>query len=221
LLQEKISQTFVVLLKIEVRKKVKKIVLLVVLLNLIGCLQDNPCEDIRFELNEPGGFGRNEVTCLIDGEEVWHSTGGGGLGIFQNTLKDEDGKRIKDSLNNSIYLDEFSLSLETVYTNTCVNYYFNNFHLEFGFWMFNEKSSDINNVRVYLRNYFLNNNKPGYSNTNAETFKSNVYWNRKDSIIHGTFEGVLYNYSRTDSIKITNGVFDFSYKSRNFHGEIK
>ncbi len=203
----------------------KKIVLLALLLNLISCLEDNPCDNVKYKLNESGGFGRNEVTFLIDGEAVWHSNLTY-VSIYQNTLKDEKGKTIKDSLNNPIYIDNFDLKFVERNSNECKNFYFNGFDLELVLYGFNEKSSEINKVKVYIVNYFKNNIKPGYSNTKSETFKSNVYWNRKDSIIYGTFSGELYSYKQIngefvyDTIRITKGVFDFRYKSQHFHGEM-
>lgn len=208
---------------------------------LLSCQSEkDPC-DIVYKLNEPGGFGRNEVTFLINDSIVWHSSkfaggagtgiggfssgGFSGLGIFQKTLKDEDDKTINDSLNNPIYIDTFALRLETRNSNNCEDYYFKNFELELSFIGFNEKSSKINKVRVGIANYFINNNKPGYSNSKVETFKANVYWNKKDSIIHGTFSGEIYDKREIngvlidDTIKISNGVFDYRYKSHNFHGE--
>lgn len=214
----------------------KKTILLFTFLFLLSCGEDDPC-DKEYQLNEPGGFGRNEVTFLINGETVWHSSkfaggattgiggfssgGFAGLGIFQNTLKDEDGKTIKDSLNNPIYIDTFSLRLDTRNSNNCEDYYFKNFESEMFLYDFNENDTLIDMVSFSLVNYFIDNKKQSYSVYRSETFKANIHWNRKDSLIHGTFEGVLYNYSRTDSIKITNGVFDYRYKAHNFHGEIK
>ena len=41
---------------------------------LLSCESEkDPC-NIEYKLNEPSGFGRNEVTFLIDDETVWHSS---------------------------------------------------------------------------------------------------------------------------------------------------
>lgn len=216
----------------------KYFLIFMALVFLISCENEkDPC-DIEYQLNEPGGFGRNEVTFLIDDEIIWHSSqliggsgsvfggsvsgGGSGLIIFQDRLKNENGTPLFDTLNKTFYyLNNYDLRLYTRNSNECNDYYYKNFESEMFLFDFNENDTIIDKVDFKLVNYVISDKKPSYSVFRSETFKVNIHWNRKDSLIHGTFEGVLYNYSRTDSIKITNGVFDFIYKSRNFHGEIK
>ncbi len=203
---------------------------------LLSCESEkDPC-NIEYKLNEPSGFGRNEVTFLIDDETVWHSsqlvTSGGssfggvssgsvsGLMIFQEKIKNENGTPIFDTLNKTYhYLDNYGLRLHTRNSNECNNYYYKNFHSEMFLFDFNENDTIVDKVNFSLVNYFINDNKPGYSVYKSDTFKANIFWNRKDSIIYGTFEGVLYNHSGNDSIKISNGVFDYRYKSINIDGE--
>lgn len=204
---------------------------------LLSCESEkDPC-DIEYKLNEPGGLGRNEVTFLIDDEIIWHSSqliggsgsvfggsvsgGGSGLIIFQDKLRNENGTPLFDTLNKTFYyLNNYNLRLYTRNSNECNDYYYKNFESEMFLFDFNENDTLIDMVNFRLVNYVINDNKPGYSVNNSKTFKANVYWNRKDSIIYGTFEGILYNHNRNDSIKITNGVFDYRYTAKNFKGEL-
>lgn len=211
----------------------KKIVLFVFILNLIGCLQDNPCEKVKYKLNEPGGFGRNEVTCLIDGETVWHSsrivTNGGGMNVknpykfyIRKSPKKEKGRIVEDSLGQIVYTDYFEMSLETFNSSECKNERF--YHYQFIMKMkgFNDNIDTVIDCDLTIGNNFMYENKPGYSNYYFETdFKTKVYLNRKDSIVYGTFEGTLYETERInmdrriiDSIKITSGVFDYKFDYR-------
>lgn len=206
----------------------KKIVLFVFLLNLIGCLQDNPCEDVRFQLNEPGGFGRNEVTCLIDGENFWHSsrieTNGGGVHKFyiRKSPKKEKGRIVEDSLGQIVYTDYFEMILETFNSSECKNDRFFHYNIDMKMIGFNDKIDTVIYCDFGIGNSFMYENKPGYSNYYFGTdFKTRVYINRKDSIVYGTFEGTLYeteglagNKTIVDSIKITKGVFDYRFDYR-------
>lgn len=216
----------------------KKIILiLMAMVFLLSCESEkDPC-DIEYQLNEPGGFGRNEVTFLINGETVWHSSqlvtsggssfgginsgGSSGLIIFQDKLRNENGTPLFDTLNKTFYyLNNYNLRLYTRNSNECNDYYYKNFESEMFLFDFNENDTLIDMVNFRLVNYVINDNKPGYSVYKSDTFKANIFWNRKDSIIYGTFEGILYNHNRNDSIKITNGVFDYRYKAHNFNGEL-
>lgn len=220
----------------------KKIVLTIILLNLIGCLQDNPCENVKFELNEPSGFGRNEVTCLIDGETVWHSsrieTGGGSsfggsvsgggskFSISKLVKLDSSGNIVKDSLGNYIYSDFFRLFLQTRNSSECVNNSFNNYQVRMRFDGFNDENNLTFDNQISVFSQMLNSDKY-YDENKNDPLIVKVFLNRQDSIVYGTFEGKLYGKKEIngkfvdDTIKITNGVFDYRYKSRNFHGEIK
>lgn len=230
----------------------KYLIILITIFFLFSCESEkDPC-DIEYQLNEPGGFGRNEVTFMIDDSVLWHSSqlvrGGGssfgGIGssttkflIIQEMLKDDDGKSIKDSLGEPIYLDDYVVQLETQNSFNCKNDFFDNVNLRLIFRHFNETNPTIEEIDIYTTSGFINSRNDMYkkdmyrkdmlSNNSLKTINSKVYLNRKDSIIYGTFSGELYGRKEVngeyiyDTLKITNGVFDYRYKAENFFGEIK
>lgn len=219
------------------------ILILIGMIFLLSCESEkDPC-DIEYQLNEPGGFGRNEVTFLINGETVWHSSqlvtsggssfgginsgGSSGLIIFQDKLRNENGTPLFDTLNNTFYfLNNYLLRLYTFNSNECKDYYFKNYELEMFLSDFNEDDNVIDRINFRLVNYYIDENKHGYGGNKLETMNCKVYWNRMDSIIHGTFEGDIYGKKlingkiADDTLKITKGVFDYRYTARNFNGEL-
>ena len=220
----------------------KKIVLLALLLNLISCLEDNPCDNVKYKLNEPGGFGRNEVTFLIDGETVWHSsrieTGGGSsfggsvsgggskFNVSRMIQKDEFGNYLKDSLGNYLYSDKFLLFLQTINSSGCSKYLFMDFQIRMLFKGFNKDNSITFENQISVFSQMLNSNKY-YDENKNDPLNVKVFLNRQDSIVYGTFEGNLYGKKEIngryvyDTIRITNGVFDYRYSDnfRDFGGE--
>lgn len=217
----------------------KYFIILLAMVFLTACKSEkDPC-DIEYQLNEPGGFGRNEVTFLIDDEIIWHSSqlvsgsgsvfGGSISGstkflIIQEKLKNDEGIVIKDSLGEPIYLDEFLLQLETKSSINCKNDYFDKVDLRLTFRYFNDFNPKIEEIDMYATSGFIKYGNGLLNNNSLKNITSNVYLNRKDSIIYGTFSGELYGKKRVnnelidDTIKITDGVFDYKYKSHNFHG---
>lgn len=221
----------------------KYLIILITIFFLFSCESEkDPC-DIEYQLNEPGGFGRNEVTFMIDDSVLWHSSqliggrgsvfsgsvsgGGSGLIIFQDKLRNENGTPIFDTLNKTFYyLNNYNLRLYTRNSNECKDYYFKNYELEMFLSDFSEDDNVIDRINFRLVNYFIDENKHGYGGNKLETMNCKVYWNRRDSIIHGTFDGEIYGKKQIngkiadDTLKITKGVFDYRYKAHNFNGEL-
>jgi hypothetical protein len=209
---------------------------------LFSCESEkDPC-DIEYQLNEPGGFGRNEVTFLINGETVWHSsrieTGGGSsfggsvsgggskFSISRLVKIDNSGNFVKDSLGNYIYSDFYRLFLQTRNSSECDKNIFNNYQIRMRLDGFNDESNVTFENEISVFSQMLNSDKY-YDENKNDPLNVKVFLNRQDSIVYGTFEGNLYGKKEIngryvyDTIRITNGVFDYRYKAHNFHGEIK
>lgn len=207
----------------------KKIILIFSIFLLFSCGGDyDPC-DKTYELNEPGGFGRNEVTFLIDGETVWYSRGSGigssngmgtsssngGFRLIKEYLYDSLGNIILDTNLDTLFKDKVSFTV--LNKQYCDENKYNNFTLE----LFIESS--LNKFTI-TRFEFINS---VLGDTNAAIFRQysssniNSYFhiNYKDSIVNGNFSGTLYKmgwvdneYKIKDSIIITDGIFDYKFK---------
>jgi hypothetical protein len=197
---------------------------------LLSCESEkDPC-DIEYKLNEPGGYGRNEVTFLIDNETVWYSKGSGvstGGGFFGGPTGGKGGfyiSRYTIYNNNEIIKDSniYTCGLERKSSIECQSHKYFNYYLNIAFGGFNLNNPSIEKIRFYLSSYQVN--KPSFSNysTNQDKFKVNVYIDMKDSICYGDFEGIIYQagiidkvWRILDSVKITKGVFDFKFSEIN------
>lgn len=208
----------------------KKLVLLALLLNLISCLEDNPCDNVKYKLNEPGGFGRNEVTFLINDSIVWYSKGSGvstGGGFFGGPTGGKGGfyiSRYTISKNNEIIKDSniYTCGLERKSSVECQTHKYFNYYLNIGFGGFNQSKPSIEKIRFDLSSYQEDKPSFSYYSTNQDKFKVNVYIDMKDSICYGDFEGIIYHTGRRDgvwiildSIKITKGTFDYKFSEIN------
>jgi hypothetical protein len=197
----------------------KHIFILITIVFLLSCESEkDPC-NIEYKLNEPGGFGRNEVTFLIDDETVWYSKGSGvstGGGFFGGPTSGEGSFSIKrrilwedyrpllDSLGNYIYDVYYGVSFITTSSTQCGEHKTYNSEIRVGFSQFNFEKNDCGYV------YFTMSSKIGtFSNRNSIIAK--VYINRIDSICYGSFSGVLYSSNSKDSLIISSGTFDFKY----------
>jgi len=194
-------------------------IILIAMVFLLSCESEkDPC-DIEYKLNEPGGFGRNEVTFLIDDSIVWYSKGSGvstGGGFFggptgsagsfsiKRTFLWEDNRPKKDSSGNYIFDGNYGVSFITKSKIQCEENRIYNSEIRVGFSKFNLEKSECGYTSISM---FTN---EGYFSDRSSVL-AKVHINLSDSFCYGSFSGVLYSSNLKDSLIISNGTFDFKY----------
>ena len=190
---------------------------------LLSCESEkDPC-NIEYKLNEPGGFGRNEVTFLINDSIVWYSKGSGvstGGGFFGGPTGGKGGFKVYKDVYINIDNDSaiYTCGFITESKIECKDYKFSKYNFHFGVKGFNLQKSNIELIDIEMNPFYQSNPSFSYYSVNQDKFNVNVYLNVKDSICYGDFEGVIYHTGRRDgvwtildSVNITKGTFDFKF----------
>jgi hypothetical protein len=222
-------------------KMKKYYLILIAMVFLLSCESEkDPC-DIEYKLNEPGGFGRNEVTFML-GDEIWYSKGSGfGTGGMGGGISGSSGgfsvirKKViingevqKDENGNVLFYDYYGAGFKTANNIECNENMFYNHTIQIGFSGFSEKIDSISSL--YIKMSVFSNHKGDYylyGMTESSTFNGKVNLDKVNKICYGELEAMLYNikkidgkYYLIDSIQLKDCVFDFKYNEIE-NGEIE
>lgn len=165
-----------------------KLSLLILSIFFLFSCGEKECEKTK-KLLEFGGYGRNEITFLINKNELWYSK-----------VDNSNGEKGVKLLNSKIVMTSFTR------LNTCNIYDTDYNFLRFSLYFENSENSNIIQNFTFLYGVGLNKN---YIVDSLQPLSFKCYFNEVDSIIYGSFSGVLYNKEKLDTLHISDGVFDF------------
>ena len=170
----------------------KNILILFFFILLFSCSEEE-CEKPK-KLIKFGGFGRNEISFLANGKEVWYSK-----------VDASNGEKGLDLL--SFPTEEYNfIWARFTNLNTCDVYDSDYNFFSFSIWFDSSNDVKINREFTYFNGFGFD---PAYELDSLSPLKITFYYNENDSIIYGSFEGKMYHNVYLDTLFITKGNFDF------------